>query len=550
MTLPKVGQSSPELGIGASKPPAPELGLGASKPPACSKPHSIRNFFYVHEVKRDEAQPATQRYVGTQKLHSVRSTGTEGAIDVRKRSCNCGYCLGISEGPCLNKGWVKDWESVDILKKERKPKGAAQPPGHRKDMEKTKEVEAEHNIHVKTHTMLTRRSKMLGNRHVDDNVQPPQKAFTDTDTTTTDLDGMTNSVKSKRSRQNKGVSTERILNGKGVKEKDKSESEIVENTRHTTRRSKRLGSKLIDEDLHPPKRRKQNKGVAASRPPFTEPDITQEKTTCTELVNRNIHDIWQNGEIVDQIDITRQLIHSPYANKVEVCETLRFTPILLPDNMDVVSMNLAPDTYSEELLGTVLLPGNVKIPCEVTGDGNCLPRCGSLIAYGMQEYHPEIRLRLVDEMIMFQDKYLNNDYLARGWPRDQTPIPTVDMYMDLCSSYAGRQNQGMTITDMFNREANDILKLGDFMGVLQLFALSSVLGCPLVSVYPSKGDPLSQRYLHRLILPREMRSAIPRFIMWTRTSPRGDAFWGANHFTVLIPYNGEEDAVVEECLLL
>ena len=162
-----------------------------------------------------------------------------------------------------------------------------------------------------------------------------------------------------------------------------------------------------------------------------------------------------------------------------------------------------------------------------------------------------MRIRLVDEMVLHQNKYLSDEYVARGWPSQQTPLPTVGLYIDLCSNYA-RPEAGETLdlTHIYNKEANDILRLGNFMGVFQLFALASVLGCPLVSVYPNKGDPVARKYLHRLILPRVMTSSVPRFIMWTRLVPTSDDFWAANHFIILVPYNGEEAAELEECELL
>jgi hypothetical protein len=108
MTLPKQVQSEPVKG------------RGIAKEPACCSPHSIRNFFFVPEIQRNEKMPATQTYSGTQKLHSVRSTGREGILEVRKRPCACDSCLGITDGPCSNKDWVDEWVEVNILKQPKK----------------------------------------------------------------------------------------------------------------------------------------------------------------------------------------------------------------------------------------------------------------------------------------------------------------------------------------------------------------------------------------------------------------------------------------------
>ena len=99
---------------------------------------------------------------------------------------------------------------------------------------------------------------------------------------------------------------------------------------------------------------------------------------------------------------------------------------------------------------------------------------------------------------------------------------------------------------MYNREINDILRSGAYMGYFQLWALASVLGSCIVSVYPPKGSPAAQRDLHRVVLPRVLRCNIPRFIMWSRITDCPDHAWNANHFVVLLPYNGEETATIKE----
>ena len=87
--------------------------------PRCT--HSVRKFFYVGVVNRSGEKEATKTYAGTQKLHSVRSCGREGTLEVRKRSCTCGWCTGCgkAESSCKNKEWVEDWQTISIMKKTR-----------------------------------------------------------------------------------------------------------------------------------------------------------------------------------------------------------------------------------------------------------------------------------------------------------------------------------------------------------------------------------------------------------------------------------------------
>ena len=55
-----------------------------------------------------------------------------------------------------------------------------------------------------------------------------------------------------------------------------------------------------------------------------------------------------------------------------------------------------------------------RIPTEIVGDGNCLPRCGSMGLFGDEQYHTEIRVRMIIEMSLHMDKYVDHDFLAGG----------------------------------------------------------------------------------------------------------------------------------------
>ena len=50
----------------------------------------------------------------------------------------------------------------------------------------------------------------------------------------------------------------------------------------------------------------------------------------------------------------------------------------------------------------------------IYGDGNCLPRCASLMAYGTQDHYDEMRIRIALELAIHMDMYLDNDFLQLG----------------------------------------------------------------------------------------------------------------------------------------
>jgi hypothetical protein len=251
-------------------------------------------------------------------------------------------------------------------------------------------------------------------------------------------------------------------------------------------------------------------------------------------------------------EMTRELIHSPFANKLQTCENIELVDVTLRPDINVDALSGYPvDEDALQLMETIELPGDHKCPLLIEGDGNCLPRCGSMIVYGTEECHRDIRLRIAIELVQFQHLYLSDKYLARGWPSKQLPKPTALSYVQYSEYWRKKTMNEMEICHIFNKEVNAILANKAYMGIWQLFGLASVLGCPVVSVHPAMGSAAVQRDFHRLILPRQLRSKTPRFVMWStgRSMEMVEEHWVANHFVLLVPFT-EEFATLEKCKAL
>jgi hypothetical protein len=245
------------------------------------------------------------------------------------------------------------------------------------------------------------------------------------------------------------------------------------------------------------------------------------------------------------------LIHEPRDQQLKKSEDILRTslhPIKLRDDLSVVSISAELDEVSNDILPRDI-PGAVgKLAVTIFGDGNCLPRCGSMFAYGCEVQHLEIRLRIAVEMIQHRDLYLNSDYLARGHP-----LPNSDMlpqrFAQYSEVYRGEVLTSAAVERIYNKEIQLILKAGGFMGIWQLFAMASVLKAPIFVVYPELGNQSVRDDLHRMILPRDMNSRSPRFIMWT--NHRDDMVskhWVPNHFVILLPllFSCEDDIDIDK----
>jgi hypothetical protein len=97
----------------------------------------------------------------------------------------------------------------------------------------------------------------------------------------------------------------------------------------------------------------------------------------------------------------------------EELETLA-DQIQLPDiPRKTTEVSILTHKRTIDKLSLSLVPGENDLqdlfPCLIYGDGNCLPRCGSLFAYGTEEKHIEIRKRIVLHLVQHKEMYLNSN---------------------------------------------------------------------------------------------------------------------------------------------
>ena len=195
------------------------------------------------------------------------------------------------------------------------------------------------------------------------------------------------------------------------------------------------------------------------------------------------------------------------------------------------------DTSAENLMPSDFIRRSAFVPVAVEGDGNCLARVGSVFAYKNQLHHCEIRARIVMELVLHKSLYLNPSHLRKGTScndKQSSKLPfSYAMYSDLYTP--GTKLTLEIIETIYQQEVMNVTKPKVYLGIWQIFALSSVLGRPLLSVYPERGNPNVRSDLNRTIIPREEKYSEPAAIMWTST--RDDMVernWIPNHFVPLL----------------
>lgn len=225
-----------------------------------------------------------------------------------------------------------------------------------------------------------------------------------------------------------------------------------------------------------------------------------------------------------------------FEDLVHICQ--ENMPNMLQWEVRPASQLFAKD-YCEDLEALQLYPsdGPDLHPVSIYGDGNCLPRSGSVLACGKQDLHVEIRVRIVFELCLHEEFYLDNDRLRGESSLEKLPA----QYVQVSSHWKqGESISPETVKRVYRRELQDAVKDGSYMGIWQLHALASVLGCKLFSVYPMYGGHTVRSFLHRLLYPREKISAsgtTTMGIMWTNMNGRGaeEQFWQPNHFVACLP---------------
>ena len=156
----------------------------------------------------------------------------------------------------------------------------------------------------------------------------------------------------------------------------------------------------------------------------------------------------------------------------------------------------------------------------IYGDGNCLPRALGKAFFNDVSKHYEIRVRIIFEGITNMDKYLMDDCLECGasYIHGNADLPTVfatfsDYYMP------GQKLTKDTIHYIYAMEMYSCARVGSDMGLWQLAQASLVLGVPIHTIYPVRGESSIRNDFHRIFFPIDYPPTPmddePVVIMWT-----------------------------------
>lgn len=187
-------------------------------------------------------------------------------------------------------------------------------------------------------------------------------------------------------------------------------------------------------------------------------------------------------------------------------------------------------------------------PAIVYGDGNCLPRAASVLCYGTEERHLEMRARIIKELVENEDKYLSDFHMSQGTTctsNSCTQHGIVKQFALFSEQFSGEKLTPLAIRRIYRAEVLSLCQSGSYMGIWQVAAISNVLQTKVFSVYPKYGGQTVRKDLHRTFQPFDEKSRNdPVYILWTNT--RGinipEREWRPNHFVPLLHTYDQNDS--------
>ena len=158
------------------------------------------------------------------------------------------------------------------------------------------------------------------------------------------------------------------------------------------------------------------------------------------------------------------------------------------------------DEVSSDLLCDMVKYSGLR-PMQIPAYSDYLPTTTSYYMHGNADHHVEARVRIAAELAVHEDLYLDDNFLAKGISDSTSRSTKYATFSDL---YQPSTNLSSTeIHRWFQEETISVVKPGEYMGIWQIHAISSVLGARVKSVYPGMGNVTHDH--NHLVVPRSMR---------------------------------------------
>lgn len=201
----------------------------------------------------------------------------------------------------------------------------------------------------------------------------------------------------------------------------------------------------------------------------------------------------------------------------------KLPPLVLHEDIDFSSNEV--DSYSQGLVPTTKASAYVAL--NTTGDGNCFFRAASILAFGHEHKHEEMRLRIIVELAT------NSEFYLQDKDNERRIAAQEQVFVQKSEKKNVKIDRNILKTEFeidVLTTASPSTRASDW----HLQALGTVLNRLVQSVFPECGTVETREYYDAVFVPRRCDPEKDRVtIMWTRTGDDTTPFI-PNHFVPLI----------------
>ena len=177
------------------------------------------------------------------------------------------------------------------------------------------------------------------------------------------------------------------------------------------------------------------------------------------------------------------------------------------------------------------------VPMKSFGDGNCFYRSLSLVLFGNEDGHVELRVQSVVELALNEKSYLDEKTFTDMAEYSYDGIMDYIMQMSITDeSFVAKD-----ILSSFCNEVRLTAKNGKYSSILHLLASCNAIQKPLNSIYPKAENPGVDRHVHnqvffptgKIYYPDTLDGMLT--ILWTHTCDTKLNRWKPNHSVPCFP---------------
>lgn len=213
------------------------------------------------------------------------------------------------------------------------------------------------------------------------------------------------------------------------------------------------------------------------------------------------------------------------------------------------AVNIRLDTDPVCFMGRVTMPPEEDLnefiktafAIRTIPDGSCFYHACSRLQYGRQGFAMEMRVRLIVEFLMNEDRYLQSKTFDASLERIEGKS-----HLHRLLIYASNETPEHLTKEgevqHFRDHVMGTLNPNEYAALLDIFGMANVLNRPIVSIFPkfregSGGSWFRQVYKDHqcIVFPSDPEQRLVEnafFVHWTKAHPDGIIF---NHFNAVVP---------------